>query len=71
MLYEVITPKQAIVDYIESVGMRFGAHLNAYTSFDETVYMLQVPTDDDAIVDTAFRILEDWAHGIAFEDEVV
>src|SRR5262245_64294168 len=34
--------KQDIVNYIESIGMQFGADLNAYTSFDETVYMLQV-----------------------------
>ena len=38
-------PKQDIIAFIESLGMRFGADLNAYTSFDETVYMLQVPTD--------------------------
>jgi zinc protease len=37
--------KQELVGYLESIGMRFGSHLNAYTSFDETVYMLQVPTD--------------------------
>src|SRR6266550_1997042 len=38
-------PKDELVSFIESLGMRFGADLNAYTSFDETVYMLQVPTD--------------------------
>jgi zinc protease len=48
--------------------MRFGPDINAYTSFDETVYMLDIPTDDEEIVQTAFQILEDWAHGIAFED---
>ena len=37
--------KQALVDYIEAIGMRFGADLNASTSFDETIYQLQVPTD--------------------------
>ena len=39
-------PKQDIVDYLESIGLEFGPDLNAYTSFDETVYMLTVPTDD-------------------------
>src|SRR5205814_7472646 len=39
-------PKDQIVTFIESLGMRFGADLNAYTSFDETVYQLQVPTDN-------------------------
>ena len=45
-------PEQDLVDYLESIGMKFGPDLNAYTSFDETVYMLQVPVDDDEIVDT-------------------
>ena len=59
--------KQQLVDYIESIGMRFGADLNAGTSFDETVYQLQVPTDSMHIVRKAFQILEDWAHGISFD----
>ncbi|MEZ4765896.1 MAG: pitrilysin family protein [Calditrichia bacterium] len=63
--------KQTLVDYLESIGMRFGPDLNAYTSFDETVYMLQIPTDSTAIVDTAFRILSDWAHNIRFSPEEV
>jgi zinc protease len=37
--------KQELVKFMESIGMRFGPSLNAYTSFDETVYMLQIPTD--------------------------
>jgi len=60
-------PKQAIVDYIERVGMRFGADLNASTSFDETIYQLQVPTDTAAILARGLDILEDWAHGITFD----
>jgi zinc protease len=63
--------KQELVNFIERIGMRFGAHLNAYTSFDETVYMLRVPTDKPAVVDTAFQILEDWAHGVAFDSTEV
>ncbi|MFN2564070.1 MAG: M16 family metallopeptidase [Gemmatimonadaceae bacterium] len=59
--------KQELVNFIERIGMRFGAHLNAYTSFDETVYMLRVPTDKPALVDTAFQILGDWASGVAFD----
>ena len=38
-------PGNEIVEYLESIGARFGADLNAYTSFDETVYMLEIPTD--------------------------
>ena len=56
-------PKKDIVNYLERVGMRFGADLNAYTSFDETVYMLQVPTDTARLLNTALDILQDWAGG--------
>jgi len=63
--------KQEIVDYLESIGMSFGPEVNAYTSYDETVYMLQVPTDDPEVMETAVQILEDWAHLISFEPEEV
>ncbi len=63
--------KQELVEYLERIGMRFGPDINAYTSFDETVYMLQIPTDDEEIVSTAFQILEDWAHNVEFEDEEI
>lgn len=59
--------KQGLVDFLERSGMRFGAHVNAYTSFDETVYMLRVPTDRGGVVDTAFMVLEDWAGGVSFD----
>ena len=64
-------PKQELIDYLESMGMQFGADTNAYTTFDETVYMLQVPTDSTALVETAFQILEDWAHQVSFEGEEI
>ncbi len=60
-------PKGEIVNFLERIGMRFGADLNAYTSFDETVYMLQVPTDTALLVNTALDILEDWAHEVSFD----
>jgi zinc protease len=59
--------KQELVDYLESVGMRMGADLNAGTSFDQTVYMLQIPTDTASVVQTAFQILEDWASTVSFD----
>ena len=59
--------KNDLVDYIESIGSKFGADLNAYTSFDETVYMLQIPTDSAKIIDKSFQILEDWAHNLTFD----
>ncbi|MGY8826762.1 MAG: insulinase family protein [Candidatus Latescibacterota bacterium] len=63
--------KQELVDYLEGIGMRFGPDLNAYTSFDETVYMLQVPMDSTEVIETAFQILEDWAHQVSFEPEEI
>ena len=55
-------PKNELVNYLQSIGVEFGADLNAYTGFDETVYMLPVPTDKPGLVDKGLQILEDWAH---------
>jgi len=60
-------PKHELISFIESLGMRFGADINAYTSFDETVYMLTVPTDKPEAMARAFQVLEDWAHNVSFE----
>jgi zinc protease len=60
-----------LIKYLESIGVRFGADLNAYTSFDETVYILPIPTDTARIVEQAFTILEDWAHGQTFDSTEV
>lgn len=59
--------RQEIVEYLESIGMRFGPDVNAYTSFDETVYMLTLPTDSVGVLETGIRILEEWAWGITFD----
>ena len=60
--------KQEIINYLESVGVRFGPDLNASTGFDETVYMLQIPTDTPSIVARGFEILEEWAHEVSEKD---
>ena len=57
-------PKHEIVSFLESLGMRFGADVNASTSFDETVFTLTVPTDKPGILDRSLLILEDWAHNV-------
>ncbi len=64
-------PKHQLINFLESIGMKFGAELNAYTSFDETVYFLQIPTENKAFIDTGFMILSDWAHNVMFEDEEI
>ena len=63
--------KSELVDYLESVGTRFGPDLNAYTSFDETVYMLQVRTDSTELFDKGMLIIKDWANGVTFENEEI
>jgi zinc protease len=60
-------PKAAIVNYLERIGVRFGADLNASTSFDETIYQLMIPTDTARLVNTGLDILEDWAHNVSFD----
>lgn len=61
-------PKMDLVNFLEATGVRFGAHLNAYTSFDETVYMLQLPTDKPETLDKGLLVLEDWAGNATFDD---
>ncbi|MGH7632620.1 MAG: M16 family metallopeptidase, partial [Gemmatimonadaceae bacterium] len=56
-------PHSALVDFIETSGMRFGADLNAFTSQDETVYMLTLPTDDHRILEHGLDVVQDWADG--------
>lgn len=63
--------KHDLVDYLERIGMRFGPDVNAFTSFDETVYTLRIPTDDPEIIQTALQILEDWTKAISLEDEEI
>jgi zinc protease len=53
--------KNELVDYLQGIGIEFGADLNAYTSFDETVYILPIPSDDPEKLDKGFQILNDWA----------
>jgi zinc protease len=64
-------PKQDVVAFLQSTGMRFGAHINANTSFDQTVYQLRIPTDDPATMDRAMLIFEDWAQAVSFEPEEI
>src|SRR5262245_27794219 len=60
-------PKSDIVKFMESIGMQFGPSVNAFTSFDETVYMLQIPTDKPDVIDRSLLVLEDWAHNVSFD----
>jgi zinc protease len=60
-------PHEDLVKFLQSTGMRFGADVNAGTSFDETTYMLTIPTDKPEIVEKSIQVLEDWAHNLSFD----
>lgn len=64
-------PKNELVDYLQSIGVKFGQHLNAYTSFDETVYFLPIPSDDKEKLRKGFEILEDWAFNTLLTPEEI
>ena len=53
--------KHEIINFMERIGMRFGPEVNAYTGFDETVYMLELPMDSAGVFETGIKILRDWA----------
>src|SRR5262245_43533801 len=60
-----------LVSYFESTGARLGPHVNAYTGFDETVYMLELPTDSPEVVQKGLTALADFAGGLSFIPEEV
>jgi zinc protease len=64
-------PKQDVVAFLQSTGMRFGAHINANTSFDQTVFQLRIPTDNQNVIDRSLLILEDWAHAVSFDPDEI
>jgi zinc protease len=62
-------PKNQLVDYLQKAGVRFGADLNAYTGFTETVYQLPLPSDDTSIVRNGLQIMRDWAAEATLETD--
>ena len=54
-------PGLGLLDFLQGIGMKFGPDINASTSFDETVYTLQIPTDKETDFSKAFDVLQDWA----------
>jgi zinc protease len=64
-------PKQELVSFLESTGMRFGADVNASTGFDQTYYTITIPLDKEGFLEKGMQVLEDWAHNVSFEaDEI-
>ncbi len=54
-------PRNALISYLNSIGVQLGADLNAYTNYDETVFILPIPSDNQVAVRKGFSILEGWA----------
>ena len=63
--------KNDLVSFLQSIGVKFGADLNAYTSFDETVYILPVPLTDPANLRKGLMVLQDWASGVTFDNKEI
>lgn len=63
--------KNDLVSFLQSIGVKFGAHLNASTSFDETIYMLNLPLDKAENLEKGFLVLEDWAGGVLFDTKEI
>lgn len=65
-------PGKSMLDYLRSKGIRFGADINAYTSFDETVYNINnVPTTDKNLLDSVLLVLHDWSGDILLEESEI
>jgi len=64
-------PKNQLIDYLQKSGVRFGADLNAYTSFDETVYQLPLPSDDPDLLQHGLQIMRDWAQDATLQTEEI
>lgn len=59
--------KNELVSFLQSIGVEFGADLNAYTGFDETVYILPIPTDKKENLEKGLLVLEDWASAVTLD----
>ncbi|MFA5781992.1 MAG: insulinase family protein [Bacteroidales bacterium] len=64
-------PGNKMIDYLQKYGIAFGGDLNAYTGFDQTVYMLKLPVDNKNLLDTGIQIIEDYAHNVTFDDKEI
>lgn len=63
--------KNELVNFLQSIGVQFGADLNAYTGFDETVYILPIPLTDTSNFRKGLTVLQDWAGGLSFEGQQI
>lgn len=60
-------PKNELLNYLQKSGVRFGADLNASTSFDYTMYMLPISTTDETVLQNGYKVIRDWAGNLMLE----
>ncbi|WP_316802952.1 M16 family metallopeptidase [Pedobacter nototheniae] len=63
--------KNDVIEFLESKGVKFGADLNAHTSFDETVYKISINTKDEKNLEKSIDIMGDWAFGVTFDSHEI
>lgn len=64
-------PEETLIDFLQSLGIQYGPELNAYTSFNQTVYKLEIPLNNPENLETGFKVLEDWAFNLDLKDESI
>ena len=64
-------PENSLIDYMESIGMSFGAHVNALTAFDRTIYQLHVPTDVEGALEQSLLIMKEQVGNQLLLDEAI
>ncbi len=64
-------PSNRMIQMLEEMGVGFGSELNAYTGFDETVYMMKIPSDREEWVERGFQAIEDWAHQVSMDSKEI
>lgn len=64
-------PKNELIGFLQSIGLKFGDDLNAYTTYDETAYTLDIPTNDDKTINIAMDVLKEWAFNVTLNEKDV
>src|SRR5690554_854254 len=65
-------PGNSLIEYLETIGVKFGENLNAYTSIDETVYNISnVPVTREGAIDSCLLILHDWSNSLLLDEKEI
>ena len=65
-------PGKSMIEYLEKIGVKFGANLNAFTSWDLTQYYMEdVPVARESVIDSTLMVLHDWSHFITLDEKEI